>query len=357
MKTLIIPCGGKSSRFPNMKPKYLLTYPDGSLMVKKAAEGIDLEVFDRVIITIVKEHDEIYGAKLILEQVFDIEHNHKFAVCVLDAFTSCQAETIIKTIEKEKITGEIVIKDSDNYVKIKTMKHFDNAIAGLNIETFYGEVNRLAAKSFLIVNDQGIIVDIIEKRIKSEYICIGVYCFSDVNLFIRAYNMIKQNNEEKREIYISHVVSYLIGTNECAFKYIEAEDYEDWGTLEDWKIVQEKHKTYFVDLDGVLFNNRGKYGSKNWSNSMEPLEDNLKVIKRLYDNGAQIVITTSREESYRNDIARFFEQNGIAIHALVMGLHHSCRVIINDFAPTNPYPSCESINIKRNSGLADYLGV
>jgi len=29
MSTLIVPCGGKSSRYPGMKPKWLLTHPDG----------------------------------------------------------------------------------------------------------------------------------------------------------------------------------------------------------------------------------------------------------------------------------------------------------------------------------------
>jgi hypothetical protein len=354
MKTLIVPCGGKSSRFPNMKPKYLLTYPDGNLMVKKSLEGMNLAVFDNIVVTIVREHDEVYGAKLILEQVFDIEHNHKFVICVLDEFTSCQAETIIKTIEKERITGKIVIKDSDNCVKFNNDKIFDNAIVGLNIETYVKEINRLSSKSFLAVNDQGIIVDIIEKKIKSQHICLGVYCFSDVNDFINGYNDINNNNIEW-EIYISHVISYLIGTGKCIFKYIEAEDFEDWGTLLDWRIVQERQKTYFIDLDGVLLNNRGKYGVKNWSNCMEPLEENIKVVKRLYDNGAQIVITTSREEIYRKDILNFFAEKGITIHALVTGLKHSCRVIINDFAPTNPYPSCESVNIKRNGDLADYI--
>ena len=50
MNTLIIPCAGKSSRFPNMKPKYMLTHPDGKLMIEKAMENINLEVFNRVII-------------------------------------------------------------------------------------------------------------------------------------------------------------------------------------------------------------------------------------------------------------------------------------------------------------------
>ncbi|GHU04492.1 hypothetical protein FACS1894147_09690 [Spirochaetia bacterium] len=355
MKTLIVPCGGKSSRFKNMKPKYLLTHPDGNLMVVKALSGIDLNNFDRIIITIVRQHDEVYGAKLILEQAFDIENNRKYTICILDEFTSSQAETVIKTMEKEQIKGEIVIKDSDNYVKLNHIKELNNAIVGLNIETFNKEINRLSAKSFLVVNDQGTIVDIIEKKIKSQYICIGMYCFTDSDLFIHAYNMINQHNENDSEIYISHVVSYLIGLNECTFKYIETDDYEDWGTLDDWKIVQQKYKTYFIDLDGVLLNNRGKYGLKNWSNSIEPLTENLTVLKRLYNNGAQIVITTSRDEMYREQILKFFGDNNIKIHALIMGCNHSCRVIVNDFAPTNPYPSCDAVNIKRNGDLSDYL--
>lgn len=80
MNTLIIPCAGKSSRFPNMKPKYMLTHPDGKLMVEKAMEGINPEVFDRIIITIVKPHDEKYEAKLIMEQVF--KDNPKVEICV-----------------------------------------------------------------------------------------------------------------------------------------------------------------------------------------------------------------------------------------------------------------------------------
>ena len=32
-----------------------------------------------------------------------------------------------------------------------------------------------------------------------------------------------------------------------------------------------------------------------------------------------------------------------------MGLNHSKRTVINDFSPTNPYPSCGAINISRDS--------
>ena len=58
MNTLIVPCAGRSSRFPNTKPKFLLTHPDGKLMIEHAIEGIDINKFDQIVITIVKEHDE-----------------------------------------------------------------------------------------------------------------------------------------------------------------------------------------------------------------------------------------------------------------------------------------------------------
>jgi len=38
MTTLIIPCAGKSSRYPGEKPKWLFTHPDGKLMLEKSIE-------------------------------------------------------------------------------------------------------------------------------------------------------------------------------------------------------------------------------------------------------------------------------------------------------------------------------
>jgi len=36
MTTLIIPCSGKSSRFPSIRPKWLFTHPNGELMIERA---------------------------------------------------------------------------------------------------------------------------------------------------------------------------------------------------------------------------------------------------------------------------------------------------------------------------------
>ena len=59
-------------------------------------------------------------------------------------------------------------------------------------------------------------------------------------------------------------------------------------------------------------------------------------------------ITTSRPESYRKSLEQILNNIGIKPYAILMGLNHSTRIIINDFAPTNPYPSAVAIQSVRD---------
>lgn len=36
MNYLVVPAAGESSRYPNIRPKWLLTMPDGKLMIEKS---------------------------------------------------------------------------------------------------------------------------------------------------------------------------------------------------------------------------------------------------------------------------------------------------------------------------------
>ena len=349
MNTLIIPCAGKSSRFPNMKPKWMLTHPDGDLMIKKSLRGINTEIFDRIIVTIVKPHDEQYDASLVLKQEF----NDKIEICILDDFTSCAAETIYLTIKKMNITGAIVIKDSDNFVQAELPSLINNMVVGYDLKK-HPDVSNIPGKSFLLINKQNIVDDIIEKNIVSNIICLGIYCFKDVSSFICGYTNIL-NNKIKGEIYISHVISYLLSTRKFIFTFYEASYYEDWGTIKEWEKVQKRFRTYFVDFDGVLIKNSGKHGRINWDNNSELIIENIKTLKNLQDLGAQIVITSARPEKYRLFIQKVCCDNGVFPYAIILGLNHSTRVLINDFAKTNPYPSAMSFSIPRNCLLTDYL--
>lgn len=350
MRTLIIPCGGKSSRFPNMRPKWLLTHPDGLLMIQKAIGCVNLDSFDRVVIVILQHHIDKYDADLIVNQAF--KGNEKINLCVLPEPTASASETVVNAIRRMNITGSITIKDSDNLVDFVIPAANANAVVGLSLRPNV-KIQNIQGKSFLRVNDQSLLIDIIEKKVVSDVICLGVYQFSDAGLFVSIYEELSK--KVKGEMFISHIVSYALRNCNTPFEFVEANNFQDWGTFKEWRTVQQSMKTYFVDYDGVLIKNSGKYGKVNWDNNNQMLENNCKKLAELVRDGAQIVITTSRPECYRASILANLKKYDIRPYALIMGLNHAPRVLINDFAPTNPFPSATALSIPRNSELEGYL--
>lgn len=353
MNTLIVPCAGRSSRFPGTRPKWLLTHPDGDLMVEKAISGLNLDIFDRIIITTIEPHNRKYESELILKQVFSKYNNVE--VCVLDDYTSSVVQTVSQTIERMNISGSIVIRDCDNHVRCILPNNIQNGVAG-------GELSQIKhlstphGKAYLLINEQNIITNIIEKKIVSSYICLGIYAFHDVNDFMVGFRGISEF-ERPNELYISHVISWLIINANKIFHYLPTAEYEDWGTIIEWNEIRRRYKTLFIDFDGVIMKNSGKYGLVNWSNNTEILPENISVLKKLHDEGAQIVITTSRPEEMKEFIDSTLKAYGIEAHAIITGLNHAQRVLINDFAASNPFPSAVALSVPRNDMLGPYLNI
>lgn len=347
MSTLILPCAGRSTRFQGVRPKWMLTYPDGKLMIEKALDGLDLQGADRIIITTVKEHCEKYGADVVIKQAF----GNRVETCVLEDYTPSQSETVALTIKKMGVRGAFISKDSDGYIKV-SIDQFDNLLVGANLRK-YLEVTNVAGKSFIVLNEQNTVIDIVEKSVCSNIINIGIYGFKFADEFLEAQEAVKSTwDSEMGEIYMSHVASYMIGQKNY-FSYIEAEEYEDWGLIGDWRRVARRMQTYMVDIDGVVFKNKGKYGRVNWNDEDTPLENNVHIIKKLASDGAQIIFCTARPESQRDKLERSLKGVGISWHSIVMGCNHAKRIIINDFADTNAYPSCEAINVPRDGNNLD----
>ncbi len=318
-------------------------------MIEKAIDAVNLSLFDRVIITIVRPHVEQYDAATVLTQAFT---GKGYELCMLDAFTSCASETVYETLVQMRVEGAFVVRDSDNMVQVH-LERLGNFVVGLDLNRF-PDISNVVGKSFLVVNDQGIIVNIVEKRIVSNIISLGVYGFESVEAFQAAYRELRGLREEG-ELYVSHVIACMIASGEHEFDYVPADNFEDWGTVDDWRKVQKRYRTYFVDIDGVVMKNTGRYGKVNWSNNQEVLAQNIDVLKQLQQQGGQIIFTTCRSEEYVHPLETILVDHGLENFRIVAGLNHSQRVVINDFAPTNPHPSCVAVNIPRNGNLAEYL--
>ena len=352
MTTLIVPAAGKSSRYPDMKTKWLLTHPTGDIMIQKVLDAAEYKEFDRVVITILREHCEKYEADTILHQVF----GSTVETFILEKPTNGPAETVYRTIVGMNIEDDIVIKDSDAVVAFANPIPEHNFITGLTIDS-QSPVMHIQSKSFIIKNDDDIILDIVEKEIVSNIICVGVWKVGSQQ-FIDAYKKIINSNvfRSDREIYVSHIISHLIVQQNVVFEFIEAMEYINWGALPAWHRELKKYDTYIFDIDGVLLKNYGKYGEKNWSNTFEPIEKNMQMLEELSKNGNQIIFMTARSEEYVDEFISYITSRGIKYKSIITECNHSKRVIINDFANTNPYPSCEAISIPRNGqNLSEYI--
>ena len=335
---VIIPCAGASSRFPNMRPKYLLTDYAGRLMVENAAEHYIGK--HRVTVVILKEHDEKYLARKKLEEAF----SNKIDIVVLDKPTSGPADTVYQAIKRGRVnlSSPLLIKDCDGFYKTEEKEGNIIYVAKLSK---HPRIRTAGAKSYTLANDQGSINSVVEKQIVSDHFCVGGYQFETTQSYINAFEKLSTTSE----IFVSNIVDYMISKDNIFFES-EVENFIDVGTSEDWFDFNNK-PTYFCDIDGTIVKSKWDY-----YDDVEPIWDNVSALVSKKQEGCKIIFTTSRPEKYRKLTQSILDGLGFAGCDLIMGIHHSKRVLINDYATSNPYPTAVAVNIKRDSeDLGDML--
>lgn len=341
--SLIIPCGGKSSRFPT-KPKWLLTCPGGNLMVQECISGLDLTNINTIYVTVNKEHLQKYIPNIKVESLFDYTCL-PIKVMVLEEFTKSQSETVYLTIKNFNIKGSIFIKDCDSFFKHQIK--LENYICFIEVNE-KSNVKKIYNKSFIEFNNNKEILNICEKQIISPFICVGGYSFLHSEQFIDLYEKIIKNPIIETELYISHIIAQSL-LDKYIFIGEIVTDYLDWGTMEEWEDYQKQFKTLFIDLDGVLVENSGKYSTPIWGES-KPIKENVDFLRNLYDSEkVQVIITTARKSSFREITIKQLRRYNIPYDQIIFDLYHSTRFLINDYAITNKYPSAISLNLPRNS--------
>lgn len=351
---LIVPMAGRSSRFPGVRPKWMLTHPNGRFMAIEAISGLKLESFDHIYFVYLKEHEEEFLFKKgFTEELEDAGIHGKATLIELEEPTRDQPETVYQAIKKAGIKGPILIKDSDNQFSADIPA--DNAIC-------YADLNAVGLikpsnKSYINTDSNGHVINIIEKKVISPMFCVGGYAFESAELFTETCDSIDLDKER----YISNIIYDLI-LKEKVFHAIPVENYNDWGTIEDWQNFKRSFATLFIDLDGVIFRHSSSHFPPYYGET-ESLKENAEIIKYLRKSGKfEIILTTSRPKKYRSVTEEQLKKYGIEYDELLVGLQHAKRIIINDYSKSNPYKSCDAINLKRNAQelkdiLRDALGI
>lgn len=338
---LILPIAGASSRFPNMRPKWMLTHPCGRMMITEAVSKLALDSFTGIVVIGLKALEERYHFEHALRQEFtELSPSTPLEVVLLDTPTRNQPETVARGLIECGLTGPFYIKDSDN--RFRDTPQPENSVACIDLHAL--SMVNASNKSYVTADEHGVLINIVEKQIISSLFCVGGYGFNSAEEYLHHWNLLKTSDN----LYVSHII-YAMMLAGSQFRIRTITEYDDWGTLPDWNRYKSQYSTLFVDLDGTLVYNSSQYGSPKWGET-SGIEGNIRAVNALYDSGkVQVILTTSRSEGFRAATMAQLTRVGLKYHNILFGMLHGKRVIVNDYAATNPYKSCEAINLKRDS--------
>lgn len=116
----------------------------------------------------------------------------------------------------------------------------------------------------------------------------------------------------------------------------------------DCESAKKNGKTWFIDIDGVIFEHNGYLYSKE-SNHEIPLPGVLSFFQSL-DCNDKVILCTARKESFRQNTEASLLATGIRYDLLLMNLPTGKRIIIND-KKDDGMQTAFAVNVKRNSGI------
>ena len=350
MRSLIVPMAGRSTRFPNMRPKWMLSHPmSHRMMVTEAISGLNLDFFDNIYFICLQQHEDKYSfMKGFVAELDDAGLRAKSNIVLLPEQTDSQSETVYTFLSGYELDGFIFIKDSDGFYRCDVEER--NQVAYFDLNDM-DDINA-RTKSYVDLDVNDVVTNIVEKKVISSTFSSGGYGFADAKEFCKTFEKLQDMDGE---CYISHIIFEMMLSG-STFYGTKTTDFKDWGTLDAWNKYKSQYKCLFVDIDGTLITNSSHHFPP-YTGSGEPIEDNIDLLAELHEQGkAKIILTTSRPERLRQLTIQELQTKGIPFDELVMGLPHCQRIVINDFARSNPYPSCSAINIPRNeNNLTEFL--
>lgn len=217
--SLIVPIASYKIEYLSTLPPVFQEDEDGLMPCIKAVQSLDYSLFDHIYFTILRPLDERHDLQKRLQEQFYRIGLPKTEVIVLNAPTSSQPETIYLTIQQAHITGAFFIKDADCSFAGEVLPQNSVVIYPLESLSWVNPQH----KSYVAVDDNFYVTNIIEKKIISHYFLAGGYCFEDANIFCQYF----QHFSGQKGLYLSHII-YAMLLDKHIFRPILATEYTDF---------------------------------------------------------------------------------------------------------------------------------
>ena len=306
---VIIPLGGLGTRFSNegySLPKPLINVM-GKSIIEWLLDSLSLEEHNVKVLIPYNNILFSYNFEAMIKKKYP---KLDIIFLCLKANTGGAAETLLKMLNKYKESNDeddcVISLDGDNFYSVDVLKLWNkkNMVFCFEDNVSDGIFSYLELK-----ND--VIIDIKEKNKISKWASTGAYCFESWKLLKQYCQMIIDKKiKQKGEYYISNVIREMI-KDKYVFNSmkIDLDNYICLGTPLHVRIfcnsyyhlfaekLPLKKKRYCFDLDNTLVTYPKIHGDYT---SVEPIDKNIKVVRRLYNSGNIIIIQTARRMKTHN---------------------------------------------------------
>ncbi len=209
MINIVIPMAGSGSRF--VKAGYDKAKPfidvAGKTMIARVIENLYHP----------DAHYILIGRSSHLQEesalVNEISSTYKASFIGIDKLTEGTACTVLFARDKINNNDPLLIANSDQLVDSPIEKYIDECIGKKldgSILTFTDH-EKDPKWSFARIDENGLVVEVQEKKVISDYATVGIYFFTKGNDFVNgAIDMIINNDRVNNEFYTCPVYNYLI---------------------------------------------------------------------------------------------------------------------------------------------------
>lgn len=224
---IIIPAAGQGKRFAEkgyVHPKPLIDV-QGQPMLQWVIDNFD--GFGNITLLMQREHISKYCVEDILDK----------AIIPVDGITDGAACTVLLAKDIINNNNELIIANSDQYISYAMEVHGflsvmreKNADGGMMV--FYSDNPKW---SYAKLGDNGLVVEVAEKKVISNNATVGIYYFKHGKDFVKyAKQMITKNIRVNNEFYVCPVFNELIADNKKIVAYTIVENaMKGLGTPED----------------------------------------------------------------------------------------------------------------------------
>jgi dTDP-glucose pyrophosphorylase len=243
---LVVPMAGRGTRFVRAGielPKPLVDLWGHPLFWWSTESLLRCVNVRELVFVVLSEHIERFAIDSRLREVYPFAR-----IVSLPKVTSGAAETAALGVAALKTTGPFALNDCDHAFHAEGLGALAARLRGEAQGALLGFRSRSPAYSYVRLNDEGTVIDTVEKQVVSEFAIAGCYLFSDARTFQSRFEEYRRECTYD-ELFVSGVYNAILRDGGKVL-FHELAAHVSFGTPEEHRRVG-RHDLSFLQSDAM----------------------------------------------------------------------------------------------------------